>query len=66
MSFYAFPFGTNGDVPSPGDYDGDGKFDAAVFRQPGSQWFVARSGGGTLITQFGASGDTPVPSAYVR
>ena len=65
-SYYAFPFGSNGDVPSAGDFDGDGKFEEAILRQPGSQWFIANSGGGTVITQFGAAGDTPVPSAFVR
>ena len=31
-SFYSFPFGANGDVPVSGDFDADGKDDAAVFR----------------------------------
>ncbi len=66
FSFYAFPFGANGDVPSPGDYDGDGKADATVFRPSSVTWYVNKSGGGTLIQQFGATGDIPVPSAYVR
>ncbi|MBL8180375.1 MAG: VCBS repeat-containing protein [Blastocatellia bacterium] len=66
LSFYAFPFGANGDVPSPGDYDGDGKIDAAVFRPSNSTWFANRSGGGTLIQQFGIPGDVPAPSAFVR
>ena len=66
FSFFAFPFGTNGDIPAPGDYDGDGKFDAAVFRPAGSTWFANRSTAGVLIQQFGAAGDVPVPSAFVR
>ena len=66
FSFFAFPFGTTGDVPVPGDYDGDGKYDAGVFRQPGAQWFVNKSTGGTLIQSFGTTGDVPLPSAYVR
>ena len=66
FSFYAFPFGAAGDVPVPGDYDGDGKFDAGVFRQPDAQWFVNKSTGGTLIQQFGITGDLPLPNAYVR
>jgi hypothetical protein len=64
-SFFAFPFGANGDVPAPGDYDGDGKFDPTVFRPSSATWFIARSTAGTQIVQFGASGDRPVPNAYV-
>ena len=66
LSYFAFPFGTTGDVPVPGDYDGDGKFDAGVFRPSNSTWFVQRSTAGTLIQQFGITGDLPLPNAYVR
>ena len=65
QSFYSFPFGTNGDIPAPADYDGDGKFDAAVFRPSATTWFVQRTGSTTLIQSFGASGDRPVPSAFI-
>ncbi|CAN5558622.1 hypothetical protein BH10ACI1_BH10ACI1_03170 [soil metagenome] len=65
FSFYSFPFGVSTDIPAPGDYDGDGKTDAAVFRPTGSTWFVQRSTAGTLIQQFGAAGDKPVPNAFV-
>jgi hypothetical protein len=65
QSYYSFPFGTNGDTPTAGDYDGDGKFDAAVFRAADSTWYAQRTTGGTLIQQFGQSGDVPVPSAFV-
>jgi hypothetical protein len=60
-SFYSFPFGANGDTPAPGDYDGDRKTDAAVFRSSNFTWFINKSSGGTQITQFGISGDVPVP-----
>ena len=66
LSFYSFPFGANGDLPAPGDYDGDGKFDAGVFRPTNSTWFVQRSTAGTLIHQFGISGDVPIPSSFVQ
>lgn len=66
QSFYSFPFGAVGDVPSPGDYDGDGKFDAAIFRPSGATWFAQRSTAGLLVQQFGAAGDLPLASAYVR
>jgi len=65
-SFYSFPFGTTSDVAAPGDYDGDGKFDAGVFRPSNSTWFVQRSTAGTLIQQFGITGDLPLPNAFVR
>ena len=65
FSFYGFPFGTSTDIPSPGDYDGDGKFDATVFRPSSATWFIARSTAGTQIVQFGATGDRPIPNAFI-
>ena len=66
FSFYAFPFGASTDIPTPGDYDGDGKTDAAVFRPSSSTWFAQGSTSGTIIQQFGSTGDVPVPSEFVR
>ena len=66
LSYFAFPFGTNGDLPVPGDYDGDGRTDAAVFRPSNSTWYIQRSTAGNLIQQFGTTGDTPLPNAFVR
>ena len=65
-SYYSFPFGTSSDMPTPGDYDGDGKTDAAVFRPSNSVWYLQRSTSGFAAVQFGASGDSPVPNAFVR
>ncbi|MGQ0542491.1 MAG: VCBS repeat-containing protein, partial [Blastocatellia bacterium] len=65
-TFFAFPFGANGDIPVPGDYDGDGRLDAAVFRAASTTWFVNRSTAGVYIAGFGLSTDLPVPNAYVR
>ncbi len=65
FSFFGFPFGTTGDVVAPGDYDGDGKFDATVFRPSSSTWFIGRTTAGTQIVQFGATGDRPIPNAFV-
>jgi len=64
-SFYSVPFGTNGDAPSPADYDGDGKFDTAVFRPSTSTWFINRSTAGIAIVGFGAAGDVSVPNSFV-
>ncbi|MGB7070547.1 MAG: FG-GAP-like repeat-containing protein [Pyrinomonadaceae bacterium] len=66
FGFYAFPFGAAGDIPAPGDYDGDGRFDAAVFRPSQAAWFIQGSTAGTQIVGFGAAGDQPVASAFVR
>jgi hypothetical protein len=65
FSFYGFPFGTNGDTPSPGDFDGDGRFDPTVFRPSSATWFIAQTTAGTRIVQFGATGDRPLPNAFV-
>ena len=65
-SFFAFPFGISTDSPVVGDFDGDGKFDPGVYRSSNTTWYVQHSTGGTLIQQFGTSGDQPLPSVYVR
>jgi hypothetical protein len=66
LSFYAVPFGTTGDIPTSGDFDGDGKWDVAIFRPADANWFIARTTAGTQIVQFGATGDRPIPNAFVR
>ena len=66
ISYYAFPFGVATDLPAPGDYDGDGKYDAAVYRPSTGTWYINRSTEGILITSFGAPTDIPVPSVNVR
>ncbi|MBL8181806.1 MAG: carboxypeptidase regulatory-like domain-containing protein [Blastocatellia bacterium] len=65
-SFFGFPFGVSTDTPVPGDYDGDGRNDAGVFRSSNNTWYIQRSTAGTLIQQFGTTGDLPLPNAYVR
>ena len=65
-SFSAIQWGTSEDIPAAGDYDGDGKEDVAVFRPSNGTWYVSRSSDNSLFAvQFGQSGDSPVPSAYV-
>jgi hypothetical protein len=59
------PFGAAGDLPVQGDYDGDGRFDTAVFRPSNANWFVNRTSAEILIAAFGASGDRPIPNAFI-
>lgn len=51
-------WGLSGDVPVPGDYDGDGKTDFSIFRPTSNAWWIMKSSdGGTYSLTFGASGD---------
>lgn len=60
-----FSWGTNGDVPVPGDYDGDGKTDFAIFRPSTGVWWITYSStGGSSSVQFGLNGDKPTPADY--
>ncbi len=46
-----------GDIPAPGDYDGDGTTDVAVFRPSNGVWFV----NDIANTPWGTSGNVPLP-----
>jgi CSLREA domain-containing protein len=56
------------DLTVPGDYDGDGKIDVAVFRASapdGAHWLIKRSSDGQpMDTLWGLRSDTPVPADY--
>ena len=59
-----FNWGASNDKPVPGDYDGDGVTDYAVFRSDGF-WYVRNSSDGSMIAvQFGTGTDKPVPADY--
>jgi Subtilase family len=59
-------FGATGDVPVPGDYDGDGKTDAVIFRPSTGLWYGPRTGGASIVIQanVGQAGDIPIPGDY--
>ena len=63
-TYLSVSFGMSTDIPTPADYDGDGKTDIAVFRPSGGAWFIQNSGSGFLSVPFGARGDKPVPADY--
>src|SRR5207302_2617628 len=53
-----------GDVPVPGDYDGTGHLELAVYRPTTAQWFILGPRGGRAVS-FGAPNlDMPVPGDY--
>ena len=63
---YFSNWGTNTDIPVPGDYDGDGEADVAVFRPGTGVWYMRKSSarGRLSVPQWGTSSDIPVPGDY--
>jgi uncharacterized protein YbjT (DUF2867 family) len=43
-------WGADGDVPVPGDYDGDGVTDPAVFRPATGVWYILKSSSGYTMS----------------
>jgi hypothetical protein len=60
------PWGIDGDVPTSGDFDGDGKADFVVRRDSGGQgvYYLLKSGGGTEVVFWGLSTDSMLPGDY--
>ena len=60
-------FGAPGDLPVMGDYDGDGKADAVIYRPTSGLWYGVRTATGTVAVQESIgwqSGDVPAPADY--
>jgi hypothetical protein len=64
-SIHIITWGTDGDLPVPGDYDGDGRQDLAIFRPTDSTWWIFGSTSGIYSQPFGQTGDIPTPNAFV-
>jgi hypothetical protein len=47
------------DVPAPGDYDGDGKTDVAVWRSSTGFWYIVNSSDGSVTARSGGFGFAP-------
>jgi hypothetical protein len=59
-------FGATSDIPVPGDYNGDGKTDAVIFRPSTGLWYGPATGLPQIVIQqiIGQSGDVPIPGDY--
>jgi hypothetical protein len=53
-------YGTNGDIPVPADYSGDGIADLAVWRPSDHHWHIRNIGN----FEYGTDGDIMVPADY--
>ena len=65
-TFIAQAWGTIGDKPVTGDFDGDGKTDFCIARRANNQifWIILPSGGGAIrYVPFGLAGDRENPTA---
>lgn len=59
------PWGQNGDRPLRGDFDGDGRADAAVFRPSDGVWYMLQSrDNSSKAERWGLSTDRLVPGDY--
>jgi uncharacterized delta-60 repeat protein len=65
VNFVLIRWGTNGDEAVRGDFDGDGKMNAAVFRPGNQNWYIRNSSNGDAqVVTFGATTDKRVPGDF--
>jgi thermitase len=65
-SAFQIYFGATSDIPVPGDYNGDGKTDAVIFRPATGLWYGPQTGAAVIVIQMnlGQAGDVPIPGDY--
>lgn len=60
-------FGSTGDIPVPGDYNGDEASDVGVFRPSSGIWYTSTNAANNYGAKlWGVSGDVPVQGDYDR
>ena len=65
VDFRVLYWGTNGDQAVRGDFDGDGRQDAAIFRPSNALWYVMQSSNGQPLYQsWGLATDKRVSADY--
>ncbi|MBC7911499.1 MAG: S8 family serine peptidase, partial [Pyrinomonadaceae bacterium] len=58
-------FGDDTDLPVPGDYNGNGVSEIAVFRGVEGAWYISQGSAQSFTrVQWGLNGDVPVPADY--
>ncbi len=58
-------WGSSTDIPVPGDYDGDGRDDPAIWRSATGEWWILKSTGGFTNPALGQVGDVPTVRAFI-